>query len=77
MLYLCYSINNPICNDEDLFSAHEHLFAYQMNKVDINRLPKKVKVNITNAIKVLKNNDLFKVPLETPINLAASILVIS
>lgn len=58
--YLCYSINNPICNDEDLFSAHEHLFACQMNKVDINRLPKKVKANIANAIKVLKNNDLIK-----------------
>lgn len=58
--YLCYSINNSVNCDGDLFSAHAHLCACQMNKTDINILPSNIKDNIANAIKVIKNNDLYK-----------------
>ena len=52
--YLCYKINQPIRNEEDLFQKHAHLDACNINLVKADEIPEKIKINIPGALELLK-----------------------
>lgn len=53
--YLCYIINKPITNEDDLFKAHSHLNVCSINKVPFAEIPKEIKEYIPYIVENVNN----------------------